>query len=91
MVALERAVTREKLVQHQMEYSIKLADPREPDGMETRGLIVIKQTKKSQAMQRKQAVANWKVVGGSKSNFSFQIFLKLKSKGFRKFTSFFNF
>lgn len=62
VVVLERAVRREKLIKYQMEYSIKLADPREDNGLETRGLMVIKHTKKTRAKQRKQAVTNWKVL-----------------------------
>ncbi|PIC32707.1 hypothetical protein B9Z55_012937 [Caenorhabditis nigoni] len=32
-------------------------------GMEVRGLMVIKQTKKTRARQRKQAIYNWKTIG----------------------------
>lgn len=60
---LERSVKREKLAACQLEYSIKLDDGGSGDGgaMETRGLMVIKQTKRTRAKQRKQAIGNWKV------------------------------
>lgn len=56
-MVLERSMNRQRLVACQLEYSIKLNDP----GRETRGLMVIKQTKKTKARQRKQAINNWKV------------------------------
>lgn len=56
-MVLERSMNRQRLVTYQLEYSIKLNDP----GRETRGLMVIKQTKKTKARQRKQAINNWKV------------------------------
>jgi len=61
---LERSVKREKLAACQLEYSIKLDDGGNgSDGcrMETRGLMVIKQTKRTRAKQRKQAIGHWKV------------------------------
>uniref|UniRef100_A0AC34PUE8 Ion transport domain-containing protein n=1 Tax=Panagrolaimus sp. JU765 TaxID=591449 RepID=A0AC34PUE8_9BILA len=54
VMVLERSVDRTKLVASQLEYSIKLQD------QETRGLMVIKQTKKTRARQRRQAITNWK-------------------------------
>lgn len=60
MIILERALSKEKLAKFQTEYSIKIGDDKDT-GLETRGLMVIKQTKKTKARQRKQAVNNWKV------------------------------
>uniref|UniRef100_A0A914VJ21 Uncharacterized protein n=1 Tax=Plectus sambesii TaxID=2011161 RepID=A0A914VJ21_9BILA len=62
VMVLERSVKREKLAACQLEYSIKLSDGGD-SGMETRGLMVIKQTKKTRARQRKQAISNWKLIG----------------------------
>ena len=59
-MVLERSINKDKLAKHQLEYSIKLADAGN-DGMEVRGLMVIKKTKKTRARQRKNAVSNWKV------------------------------
>ncbi|KAI1726226.1 ankyrin repeats (3 copies) domain-containing protein [Ditylenchus destructor] len=59
VMVLERSMNRQKLAACQLEYSIKLNDP----GRETRGLMVIKQTKKTKAKQRKQAINNWKHIG----------------------------
>lgn len=53
-MVLERSVNKEKLASAQLEYSIKLNES-------SRGLMVIKQTKKTRARQRKQAINNWKV------------------------------
>ncbi len=67
-MVLERSIGKEKLAQYQLEYSIKLSSDNEQytaaneaEGLETRGLMVIKQTRKTRAGQRKQAAANWKV------------------------------
>lgn len=57
-MVLERSINRQKLANSQLDYSIRLNDP----GRETRGLMVIKQTKKTKARQRKQAINNWKVI-----------------------------
>lgn len=57
MMVLERSVNKQKLAACQLEYSIKLNDANQ----ETRGLMVIKQTNKTRARQRKQAIINWKV------------------------------
>ncbi|GMR48108.1 hypothetical protein PMAYCL1PPCAC_18303, partial [Pristionchus mayeri] len=61
VMVLERSVNKEKLAQCQLEYSIKLSETNEV-GLETRGLMVIKQTKKTRAKQRKQAINNWKKI-----------------------------
>ncbi|KAH7725473.1 olfactory channel protein osm-9 [Aphelenchoides avenae] len=58
IMVLERSVNREKLAACQLDYSIKLNDT----GQEKRGLMVIKQTKKTRARQRKQAIINWKYI-----------------------------
>ena len=55
VMVLERSVDRQKLISSQLEYSIKLQD------QDARGLMVIKQTKKTRARQRRQAITNWKV------------------------------
>lgn len=60
-MVLERSVRKEKLAACQLEYSIRLNEANDA-GMEIRGLMVIKQTKKTRARQRKQAITNWKVV-----------------------------
>ncbi|CAJ0936260.1 unnamed protein product, partial [Mesorhabditis belari] len=62
VMVLERSVNREKLAACQLEYSIKLNESSDT-GMEIRGLMVIKQTKKTRAKQRKQAINNWKNIG----------------------------
>lgn len=54
LMVLERSVNKEKLAACQLEYSIKLNET-------SRGLMVIKQTRKTRARQRKQAINNWKV------------------------------
>uniref|UniRef100_A0A914YD45 Ion transport domain-containing protein n=1 Tax=Panagrolaimus superbus TaxID=310955 RepID=A0A914YD45_9BILA len=54
VMVLERSVDRQKLIASQLEYSIKLQD------INARGLMVIKQTKKTRARQRRQAITNWK-------------------------------
>ncbi|TMS37344.1 hypothetical protein L596_004295 [Steinernema carpocapsae] len=59
VMVLERSVRKERLAACQLEYSIKLNE--NGDNMDTRGLMVIKQTKKTRARQRKQAITNWKV------------------------------
>uniref|UniRef100_A0A915DIF7 Ion transport domain-containing protein n=1 Tax=Ditylenchus dipsaci TaxID=166011 RepID=A0A915DIF7_9BILA len=59
VMVLERSMNKQRLATCQLEYSIKLNDP----GRETRGLMVIKQTKKTKARQRKQAINNWKHIG----------------------------
>ncbi|CAK5071063.1 unnamed protein product [Meloidogyne enterolobii] len=56
-MVLERSVDKRTLATVQLDYSIRMNDP----GRETRGLMVIRQTKKTRAKQRKQAIANWKV------------------------------
>lgn len=58
-MVLERTVRQEKLAACQLEYSMKLNETNESE--EIRGLMVIKQTKKTRAQQRKNAIANWKV------------------------------
>ncbi|VDM94905.1 unnamed protein product [Thelazia callipaeda] len=62
VMVLERSVKKEKLAACQVEYSIRLNETNDV-GMEIRGLMVIKQTKKTRAKQRKQAIANWKTIG----------------------------
>nr|CDQ08248.1 Bm12587 [Brugia malayi] len=61
-MVLERSVKKEKLAACQLEYSIRLNEANDA-GMEIRGLMVIKQTKKTRARQRKQAITNWKTIG----------------------------
>lgn len=61
VMVLERSVKKEKLAACQLEYSIRLNEANDA-GMEIRGLMVIKQTKKTRARQRKQAITNWKVI-----------------------------
>ncbi|CAD6195423.1 unnamed protein product [Caenorhabditis auriculariae] len=63
VMVLERSVNRERLVASQLEYSIRLDNQETSNGMEVRGLMVIKQTKKTRAKQRKQAIYNWKNIG----------------------------
>ncbi|KAI6229478.1 Inactive [Aphelenchoides besseyi] len=55
LMVLERSVNKEKLAMCQLEYSIKLNES-------SRGLMVIKQTRKTRARQRKQAINNWKKI-----------------------------
>ncbi|KAI6170476.1 Inactive [Aphelenchoides bicaudatus] len=55
LMVLERSVNKEKLAACQLEYSIKLNET-------SRGLMVIKQTRKTRARQRKQAINNWKKI-----------------------------
>ncbi|EJW86494.1 hypothetical protein WUBG_02595 [Wuchereria bancrofti] len=62
VMVLERSVKKEKLAACQLEYSIRLNEANDA-GMEIRGLMVIKQTKKTRARQRKQAITNWKTIG----------------------------
>lgn len=62
VMVLERSVNKEKLAACQLEYSIKLSDAAD-SGLETRGLMVIKQTKKTRAKQRIHAIGNWKKIG----------------------------
>ncbi|CAJ0587620.1 unnamed protein product, partial [Mesorhabditis spiculigera] len=62
VMVLERSVNRERLAACQLEYSIKLNEANDT-GEEIRGLMVIKQTKKTRAKQRKQAINNWKNIG----------------------------
>ncbi|CAB3409001.1 unnamed protein product [Caenorhabditis bovis] len=62
VMVLERSVGKERLAASQLEYSIRL-DQEGSSGMEVRGLMVIKQTKKTRARQRKQAIYNWKNIG----------------------------
>ncbi|VDM59077.1 unnamed protein product [Angiostrongylus costaricensis] len=61
VMVLERSVGREKLAASQLEYSIKLNDTNDA-ALEVRGLMVIKQTKKTRAKQRKQAIHHWKTI-----------------------------
>ena len=56
-MVLERSIDKQKLITYQLDYSMKMNAP----GRETRGLMVIKQTTKTRAQQRKQAINNWKV------------------------------
>lgn len=70
-MVLERSVKKEKLAACQLEYSIRLNEANDA-GMEIRGLMVIKQTKKTRARQRKQAITNWKVVHTSSLIFKFE-------------------
>ncbi|KAK6022316.1 transporter, cation channel family protein [Ostertagia ostertagi] len=62
VMVLERSVGPEKLAASQLEYSIKLNDTNDA-ALEVRGLMVIKQTKKTRAKQRKQAIHHWKTIG----------------------------
>lgn len=65
VILLERALDKKKLAKYQAEYSIKLSEDRfDQDGpaMETRALMVIRQTKKTRAKQRKLATSSWKVL-----------------------------
>ncbi|CAD5218239.1 unnamed protein product [Bursaphelenchus okinawaensis] len=55
VMVLERSVDKQKLAACQLEYSIKLNET-------SRGLMVIKQTRKTRARQRKQAINNWKKI-----------------------------
>ncbi|KRZ67878.1 Transient receptor potential cation channel subfamily V member 4 [Trichinella papuae] len=59
VIRLERYYSREKLAQFQLNYSIKMGEDRDT-GMEKRGLMVIKQFRKTRAQQRKLALSNWK-------------------------------
>ncbi|KAI3421300.1 hypothetical protein GPALN_014920 [Globodera pallida] len=59
VMVLERSIDSAQLATYQMEYSVRMNVP----GRETRGLKVIKQTTKTRAHQRKQALANWKLIG----------------------------
>ncbi|CEF71670.1 Inactive [Strongyloides ratti] len=60
VMVLERSMNKDKLAACQLEYSIKL---NETGDTETRGLMVIKQTRKTRAKQRKHAISNWKNIG----------------------------
>ena len=57
---LERTFSRKQLLKFQEEYSVKLSGGG-VDGGDTRGLLVIKNTRKTKARQRKGAITNWKV------------------------------
>ena len=57
---LERTFSRKQLLKFQEEYSVKLSGGGK-DGADTRGLLVIKNTRKTKARQRKGAITNWKV------------------------------
>ncbi|KAL1285238.1 Transient receptor potential cation channel subfamily V member [Trichinella pseudospiralis] len=59
VIRLERYYSKEKLAQFQLNYSIKMGEDRDT-GMEKRGLMVIKQFRKTRAQQRKLALSNWK-------------------------------
>ncbi|XP_003374733.1 transient-receptor-potential calcium channel protein [Trichinella spiralis] len=59
VIRLERYYSKEKLAQFQLNYSIKMGEDRDT-GMEKRGLMVIKQFRKTRAQQRKLALTNWK-------------------------------
>ena len=54
IIVLERTFSRKQLLQFQAEYSVPLAND-EP------GLMVIKESRKTKARQRKGAISNWKV------------------------------
>ncbi|KAF7640482.1 ANK_REP_REGION domain-containing protein [Meloidogyne graminicola] len=64
VMVLERSVDKQTLATVQLDYSIRMNDP----GRETRGLMVIRQTKKTRAKQRKQAITNWKSIGRKGNN-----------------------
>jgi hypothetical protein len=55
---LERTFSRKHLLKYQEEYSVALASA---NGEKTRGLMVIKTSRKTKARQRKGAINNWKV------------------------------
>uniref|UniRef100_A0AC35U5Y8 ANK_REP_REGION domain-containing protein n=1 Tax=Rhabditophanes sp. KR3021 TaxID=114890 RepID=A0AC35U5Y8_9BILA len=71
VMVLERSIDKDKLAACQLEYCIKLNEHTEQNNnpnqssveVERRGLMVIKQTKKTRAKQRKQAITNWKSIG----------------------------
>ena len=60
VMVLERSFRKEELAEYQLKYSIRLREEFE-GGMEVRGLMVYKQTKKTRAQQKIQALYNWKV------------------------------
>ena len=60
IIVLERTFSRKQLLKFQQEYSVMLGGGGK-DGADTRGLLVIKNTKKTKARQRKGAITNWKV------------------------------
>ena len=76
-MVLERSVDKQTLANVQLDYSIRMNDP----GRETRGLMVIRQTTKTRAKQRKQAITNWKVSLRNKlSGYSKRNFRKFRNK-----------
>ncbi|CDW52171.1 OSM9 [Trichuris trichiura] len=60
VIRLERYYNKEKLAHFQNKYSVSLGVERD-SGLEKRGLMVIKQFRKTKAQQRKLAMYNWKV------------------------------
>uniref|UniRef100_A0A914H3C0 Ion transport domain-containing protein n=1 Tax=Globodera rostochiensis TaxID=31243 RepID=A0A914H3C0_GLORO len=58
IMVFERSLESKKLVAHLMDYSIRMGKL----GRESRGLMVIKQTTKTRAFQRKHAIKNWKTM-----------------------------
>ncbi|KAL7636477.1 UNVERIFIED_CONTAM: hypothetical protein RMT77_013252 [Armadillidium vulgare] len=59
VIALERAVSQEKLKEYLYVYSVPIG--RSADGEENIGVMVIKSANKTKAKQRKGALSNWKV------------------------------
>ncbi|KHJ41173.1 transient-receptor-potential calcium channel protein [Trichuris suis] len=59
VIRLERYYNKEKLAHFQNKYSVSLGVERDT-GLEKRGLMVIKQFRKTKAQQRKLAMYNWK-------------------------------
>lgn len=59
MIALERAVSQQKLKEYLYVYSVPLGES--PDGEENLGVMIIKSASKTKAKQRKGALSNWKV------------------------------
>ncbi|KAL3079064.1 hypothetical protein niasHS_014846 [Heterodera schachtii] len=58
IMVFERSLESRKLVANLMEYSIRMGGL----GRESRGLMVIKQTTKTRAFQRKHAIKNWQMM-----------------------------
>lgn len=57
IVVLERTFSRKQLLKYQMEYSVPMGG-----ADDSRGLLVVSNTAKTKARQRKGAITNWKVL-----------------------------
>uniref|UniRef100_A0A0N5AXY8 ANK_REP_REGION domain-containing protein n=1 Tax=Syphacia muris TaxID=451379 RepID=A0A0N5AXY8_9BILA len=62
VMVLERSFRKEELAEYQLKYSISLREEFE-SGIDVRGLMVYKQTEKTRAQQKRQALYNWKTIG----------------------------